>query len=212
MLIVAFEGVDGSGKTTQAKMLVNRLRKQGYRVAYVQPVSMLLSTLTHFKVNNISAISPRKARVSPELNSNQCGWLSLIRKQFMKLLGYFYALTAYLSIRLHIGKKRVVVCDRYFYQFFFDLYGESSLRVLKIFPKPDITFFLNGDADTIYQRMTDSFDKTVSKNYYIDVINFYRILSQKYNFIQVDANMDKKIINDFAFDYLSKELQRKSYG
>lgn len=212
MLIVAIEGADGSGKTTQAKILVNRLKKEGYKVIYVQPVFMLLNTLTRSKSSSISIISPRKIHTYQEPISDKHSWLFLSRKQFMGLFGYLYALITHLFIKFYLSKSKIVICDRYFYQFFFDLFGESSRKAVSIFPKPDITFFLDGDANILYPRMSNSFDKTVNKAYYIDVISFYRKLSQKYGFIQIDASLDRKMINDIAFEYLVKELKGNSYG
>ena len=208
---MAIEGVDGCGKTTQAKMLVDRLKKEGYEAMYVQPIFILLNILTRSKNNDVAPISPRKARTSQMSNSDKHGKTFLSKKLFMGLLGYPYALATYLFMKFYLSRNKIVVCDRYFYQFFFDLFGNWSEKVIKFFPRPDITFFLDGDLDLLYSRMDDSFDAHVSKDYYSMVINLYRRISQKYSFIQIDANLNKEVINDIIFMYLTKKMKGEHY-
>ena len=208
---MAIEGIDGSGKTTQARLLVDRLKKGGYKTVYAQPVFILLNILARSKGNDVALISPRKARASQMSNSDKHRKRFFSKKLFMTLLGYPYALTTYLFIKFYLGKNKIVVCDRYFYQFFFDLFGNRSQNVIKFFPRPDITFFLDGDLDFFYSRMDDSFDANVSKDYYSEVINLYRRISQKYGFIQIDAKLNKKVINNIIFMHLTKEIGGKSY-
>ena len=210
-IIVAIEGVDGCGKTTQAKMLVDRLKKEGYEAMYVQPIFILLNILTRSKNNDVAPISPRKARTSQMSNSDKHGKTFLSKKLFMGLLGYPYALATYLFMKFYLSRNKIVVCDRYFYQFFFDLFGNWSEKVIKFFPRPDITFFLDGDLDLLYSRMDDSFDAHVSKDYYSMVINLYRRISQKYSFIQIDANLNKEVINDIIFMHLTKKMKGEHY-
>ena len=208
---MAIEGVDGSGKTTQAKMLVDRLKKEGYEAMYVQPIFILLNILTRSKNNDVAPISPRKARTSQMSNPYKHGKRFFSKKLFIGLLGYPYALASYIFMRFYLCRNKIVVCDRYFYQFFFDLFGNWSEKVIKIFPRPDITFFLDGDLDIFYSRMDDSFDAHVSKDYYLEVINLYRRISQKYSFIQIDANLNKEVINDIIFMYLTKKMKGEHY-
>ena len=205
---MAIEGIDGSGKTTQAKKLVDRLKKEGHKAMYVQPIFILLNILTRSKGNGMALISPRKTRTSQMSNSDKLGKRFFPKKMFMGLFGYPYALASYLFIKFHLSKNKIAVCDRYFYQFFFDLFGDWSENIIKIFPKPDIAFFLDGDSDLFYSRMDDSFDAHVSKDYYSEVINLYRRISQKYGFIQIGANLNKEAINDILFMHLTKELNR----
>jgi thymidylate kinase len=100
----------------------------------------------------------------------------------------------------------MVVCDRYFYQFFFDLFGDWSEKVIRFFPKADMTFFLDGDLDLFYSRMDNSFDASVGRDYYTDVLNLYKRISQKYGFIQIDANLERETINDIIFTHLTKRI------
>ena len=203
---MAVEGVDGCGKTTQAKMLVDRLKRGGYKAMYVQPIFLLLNILARSKGNDVTPISPRKTRTSQMSNSNKHGKIFFSRKLFMSLLGYPYALASYIFMKFH-WRNKIIVCDRYFYQFFFDLFGDWRESVIKFFPKPDITFFLDGDLGLFYSRMDDSFDAHVSKDYYSEVINLYRRISQKYGFIQIDASLNKEAINNVIFMHLTKEIK-----
>lgn len=204
---MAIEGIDGSGKTTQAKMLVDRLKKGGYKTVYAQPVFVLLNILTRSKGNDVTPISPRKARTSQMSNSDKHRKRFFSKKIFMTLLGYPYALATYVFMKVYLSRNKIVVCDRYFYQFFFDLFGNWSGKIVRFFPKADITFFLEGDLDIFYSRMDDSFDAHVSKDYYSEVINLYRRISQKYVFVQIDAKLNKEAINDIIFMRLTKEVK-----
>ena len=70
------------------------------------------------------------------------------------------------------------------------------------FPKPDITFFLDGEFSNLYRRMNDTFDSGVDENYYMDVIRYYRILAKKHHFIVLDALSDKEDIHKEISIYL----------
>ena len=204
---MAIEGIDGCGKTTQAKMLVDRLENEGYKTVYVQPIFLLLNILARSKDNDVTQISPRKARTLQMSDSDNHGKKYFSKKLFMGLLGYPYALATYIFIKVYLSRTNVVVCDRYFYQFFFDLFGNWSENIIKFFPRPDIAFFLDGDLDIFYSRMDNSFDAHVSKDYYSEVINLYRRISQKYGFVQIDAKLNKEAINNVIFMHLTKEMK-----
>jgi len=110
-------------------------------------------------------------------------------------------------MKFYLSRNKIVVCDRYFYQFFFDLFWDFSEKVVRIFPKPDITFFSDGDLDIFYSRMDSSFDASVDRSYYTKVLNLYREVSQKYGFIQIDANLNRDVINDAIYMHLIKAME-----
>ena len=193
-MIITIEGIDGSGKTTQAKELVQRLRRMGYRVKYIQPVFIFS------KILNIMAISPRKTRASELKGLKGKRKPFFIRKFIMGLFGYPYAMASYILIKFYLIFNKIIVCDRWFYQFLFDAYGDQSEDIIKIFPKSDITFFLDGSLDLFYSRMSNKYDVSVSREYYAHVLNLYRKLSKRYGFIQIDAGLDRDKINDILFN------------
>ena len=211
MVIIAIVGIDGCGKTTQAKMLVDRLKKNGYETTYVEPVFVLLNILQRLKKSNNTLISPRVISTSLMDDSNEKKNSFFIKRLFSGLLGYPYAVASYFFMKFYLSRNKIVVCDRYFYQFFFDLFGDWSENIIKIFPRPDITFFLDGDLDLFYARMDSSFDASVGRDYYTKVINLYRRISQKYGFISIDASLNKEAINDIMFMHITKEMKGGYY-
>ena len=188
-------------------MLVDRLGNNGYKVVYVQPIFILLNILACSENKNITLISPRVISTSLMNDANERRKSIFIKKMFIGLLGYPHALATYLFMKFHLSRNKIVVCDRYFYQFFFDLFGNLSGKIVKVFPKADVTFFLDGDLDLFYSRMDNSFDASVGRDYYTESINLYRRISQKYGFIQIDANLNKEAINDILFTHLIKEMK-----
>lgn len=205
MTIVAIIGCDGCGKTTQAKMIVDKLRKEGQEAIYVRPVFLLLNAVNGVfrKDEDSFFIRPRKIRVSQYSSSENNG--SFVKKMLGVSAGYFYGITTYAFMKF-LSRNKIVVCDRYFYQFFFDLYGKSSRKIIRIFPKPDIAFFLRGDLEIFYSRMEAS-DSSIDKKYYEEIINMYEVLSEKYGFVQVDAKLNKEVINNILFMHLTKKMK-----
>jgi len=197
---VAIEGIDGCGKTTQAKMLVDRLKKEEYETMYIRPVYVLLDLIC-LKGEDKKSVSPRRVRASNKKSS-------VLQRVVMSLFGYPYAIVTYIYMK-HTSRGKIIVCDRYFYQFFFDLFGKLSEKVIRIFPKADITFFLDGNLDLFYSRMKKSFDASVDRDYYTEVINLYRRISQKYGFVQIDANLERERINDIIFHTIKEKIGAK---
>lgn len=62
--LIVFEGIDGAGKATQAKMLADRLKKQGHHVTsthsprYEKPIGKLIKDALHGKHGDFRNLSP----------------------------------------------------------------------------------------------------------------------------------------------------------
>jgi thymidylate kinase len=191
---VAIEGIDGSGKTTQAMMLVNRLNKNEYRADYVRPIYVLADWIP-FLNSNEDKISPRKARTSHK----SCEGVTSGKHILICIFVYAYSLMSYLAL-IYLGRNgRIIVCDRFFYQFFFDTFGKSADKLLRIFPKADITFILKDNINNLINRMIDPFDISVDKSYYILTLDRYSKLSKRCGFTEIDASLNPKKINDKMF-------------
>ena len=59
--------------------------------------------------------------------------------------------------------------------------------------------------------MQSAFDKSVNKDCYIAVINLLKKLSQKYSFVEIEADQNEKIISDIIFEKVKKYERIKSF-
>ena len=198
MVIIALIGIDGCGKTTQAKMLSERLSNEGYRVLYLQPVLSLFNLPVLSKIMGNHCFSPR-INATKEFSISEKGYghekRNLLKKYFFCLSGYPYAIFSYFLIRL-LSINNVIICDRFFYQFFYDIYGEHSLIICRFFPRPDLAFLLDIQPGLAYSRMASEYDKTIKSEYYSRVTKFYNDLIRLYGFKKIDASISQNELNE----------------
>jgi len=143
-IFITFEGVDGSGKTTQIKLLNKFLKEKGFN-----------SFITREPGGTALGDSIRKLLLNPENNGPVARAEALL----------FEAARAELTekvIRPALDKGKIVICDRYFdstlaYQGFARGLGIDSLLDLSLWATsglvPDITFLLSLDASDSEKRL-----------------------------------------------------------
>lgn len=211
MLIIALIGIDGCGKTTQAKMLLSRLTNEGFHALYIQPILSFLNLPILSKIKENSCISPR-INATKEFSKSEKGHShkkkNLIKKWFFIFFGYFYAICSYLLIRL-FSSNNIVICDRFFYQFFYDIYGEHALMVSRFFPRPNLVFFLDIQPELAYSRMASEYDTSIKMDYYSSVTEFYNKLNKYYSFKKMDANVGQDGLNEKIFLYTRQFILKK---
>lgn len=164
-LFITFEGPEGSGKTTQARLLYHHLREQGYPVVLTREPG---GTRISDKVREI-LLDPGNTEI-------------LARAEIL----LFSAARAQLSgefIAPHLEQEHIVICDRYAdstmaYQGYGHRLHLETLRIITTFAtgglRPDLTIYLDlpvevglqrrrgivGDGDTTgYQEQLPLFEK-----------------------------------------------------
>jgi len=193
-MIVAIVGIDGSGKTTQAKLLLEKLTKKNYNALCVNPIYLIVP----FRFKRVP--SPRKIKTSTSIGS-----LNWFLKMLCKFLGFWYSMLSILLV-LVLSTRKIVVCDRFFYQFLYDIYVKKEKKLIKFLPQPHLTFYLDGDMNTLYSRM-DDFDVQISREYYLNLKEFFDDLSIEYSFIKVNAALPKEEVSNIIFYETIKYLE-----
>jgi dTMP kinase len=202
--LIVITGIDGSGKTTQADMLVESLKKDGREVSYVwsrwvpsflRPLVKKLkkdeSKRPENTSDNIIALKKRKQNI---LKNPVIQWF---------WLGAFfidYGLQIFVKIRIRfILKKQIIISDRIFYDSLIDQViglGESkgwlinsldSFWMRIFFPKPDMVFYIDCPEEIAFQRKQDIFTPDIK--HHRDRRKLYLKLTEKYHWIKIDGTL-----------------------
>jgi len=149
--LVCFTGVDGSGKTTHATFLKKYLEKHGYSCTYVWGAFRPFFSYFFFvftKVLRYWKYTKRDAYTDPLEYAPKALILSF-GKLWRFLLFVDYQLKALVKIRLPLLMRKVVICDRYFYDLLMELQLSNvssekfTLLLSKSMPKPLVTFLMD---------------------------------------------------------------------
>lgn len=192
-LMVVFEGTDGSGKTTIIDNLPDFLGERFSKEDIVY---------YHWRPGFIKSPNKNSNANTGEVCTDPHGkkpygkFVSIGKFMYFNLdyiLGYLF------EVRKHINKGKLVVFDRYYYDYYLDKHryrldiSDGILNAFKPFiPKPDVTFLLVGDAVKLYERKKEITVEEVQKQ-------IYRLLNNKSNFansVIIDANQDIATVVD----------------
>lgn len=197
MPFIVFEGIDGAGKTTQAKILVSNLKKEGKKVVYTfEP--------TNGKIGKLL----RNYYLKPRINFKLVDFFLFVADRSEHLQK---------EIKKYLSKGYYVVCDRYHlstlaYQLVQGVNKEIMLQVNNYISnffnvKPTVTFLLDVNCNVAIRRSKDrgkikyeklSFLRKVRKNY----IYFYKILKEEENIVLIDGSRDIESISKEIYSYV----------
>ena len=214
---ICITGMDGGGKTTQARWLDKRLRGEGIRAKYVWCRGRPLVTLPLLMIGRkaLGAPSllrtPRAAKSETEdlaeaesayqdtkrrlLHRGIAGWL------WTKLSLCERLVEAWLKVGLALLTGRTVVADRYVYDSLVDLaaargladcsplYGPKGL-LAKLLPQPRPVFYIDVDENTAMARKDD----IPSRDYLTRRRALYLGLSEKLEWDVLDGNQTPRQI------------------
>jgi len=197
MMFITFEGIDLSGKSTQAKLLYEYLLRKRKKTILVREPG---GTPTSERIRDIL------------LDKSLKGMLSLT--EFLLFSASRHQLTEEV-IKPHLKKGYIVICDRYYdsstaYQGYGGKIEKDIIKKINTIAanklNPDITFFVDIDMKESARRrftMKKTKDRMESKKveYFNKVIEGYRELSRlnKNRFVQLDG---KKTIEELQNDIL----------
>ena len=170
-LLICFTGIDGTGKTTLSKELVELMNKKGVKCKYVyarlNPFILtpfiLIGNWIFLRGKDISKNYLEYSNVKRKAIEKH----SFLSRTYQQILMFDYRVQIFFKVKLPLIFGKNIVCDRYAYDTIItDLsvdmnYSKDTVmsmlnNLLRFFPEPDITFLIDVPEEIAYQRKDDT--------------------------------------------------------
>ncbi|MEW6407139.1 MAG: hypothetical protein AB1465_00410 [Patescibacteria group bacterium] len=170
-MIIAFCGIDGSGKSTYVGYTMDYLNAKGLKT---KSIHIIRDSFYHFVLHNyigrISSVSQKRLEDNLRNPKNKIyPFIVKFLKKILLFMNLIYFNLKHLSYKGNLNNN--IVCDRYFYD---DLVQMKYLKLAKdkffyfyekLIIKPDIIFFVKADPQTAYSRKYEyNLDYFLNKN------------------------------------------------
>jgi thymidylate kinase len=200
--IIVITGVDGSGKTTQAQLLVNYFGQKGISVGFAQQFDsetvfgkLILKKAGHSLIKLERSVSDESYFNSDNLKggSSPKTLLKILAKIRIILTGLYHTWVKIFKNR----KMAILIFDRYFYddlnkaKWMYNISKRIEKLAIKFVPKPAFVFYLDVPVEIAWNREIDSsttLEQHIKKNEIYDEWfsnmcenhkNFYKICTDK---------------------------------
>lgn len=203
-LFIAFEGIDGCGKSTQLVVAAHSLRAAGQTVLTTREPG---GTIVAEKIRSI-IIDPDNNEISDEC----------------ELLLYLAARAQHVRVRILPALKRgtLVLCDRfqlatYAYQGFGRSIPMEQLKALNQYAtggiSPDITFVFSVSIETSFKRRASRDNKPdrleqSGEEFFTKISHGYEVLAkQDPSIVLIDGEQPQEIIAETVFNTIIRRIQ-----
>lgn len=190
MMYVCLEGIDGSGKSTQLKMLWKWLEEYGFEVISVfEPTDSPAGRLIREMLKDSTASGPDSQRT----------------------LGLLFAADRMMLMEKILeaeSKNQIIISDRSFYSSI--AYQDDEKWILEInkhIKKPDLVILLDVETQSALSRC-DGKDHFENQAFLEKVRKNYLKLAQKNNFLVVNANNGVKKVHEDIKTIISPRIGR----
>ena len=193
-VLIVFEGIDGAGKSTQAEILLSRLKARGYDVAYFR--------------------EPSESKWGREIKSRALRADSLSPEEELELFQKDRRENVERNLKPALEDRKVVILDRYYYSTiaYQGAKGIDKDMIKKaneeFVVKPDLVFILDIDAKRGLERIEDRKKKDElfeREDYLVKVRQIFRSFEGE-NIIHIDGLKSReeisKEIEESTLEYL----------
>jgi len=198
-ILIVFEGIDGSGKSTQAEILMKMLQKKGFDVVYFQ--------------------EPSKGKWGRKIKKKALHPDSLAPEEELDLFQKDRKENVEKNLKPALEKKRVVILDRYYYSTiaYQGAKGIEEKRIRKMNEEfavqPDLVFILDIDPQKGLERIESRKKKYrlfEREEYLVKVREIFKSLKGK-NFIHINALKSKEEISKEIKEIVLQKLRSNLY-
>lgn len=197
--IVAIVGPDASGKTTQARLLTERLQADGYDARYIHGLYHF-SDAFPYATQIRKRIGPRKLRTDRQKSN---GLTIQMFRMLFDWFSYIFALATIVFVTVR-SRNQIIVFDRYYHQFFFDVYGPRSVSLSRSLPTPWKTIYLDGELAVLRPRM-NTLDRAVDATYHTKVIDHYAMCATE-DWLRYPAELPIRTLHERIFEKIRTDL------
>ncbi|MFX0209712.1 MAG: nucleotidyltransferase family protein [Candidatus Hodarchaeota archaeon] len=202
--LITFTGLDGSGKTTQARLLNEVLRKCEIKTKYIwgrAGYSHFLETIKTIP-RKIWRVKEQKNSIVPHSTVKSTLFKSPpIKFLWSTIITMDMLVRYYFPVRLALLNKRIVICDRYFWDSLVDLairFNDSDFQIRPVskflrraLPTPNLSFFLDISAENVLPRSDEPFLSNLKIRE-----QFYSNAAQGAALIKLDATEGTEDLSD----------------
>ena len=193
-LFIVFEGIDGDGKSTQAKMLEEWLESKGVEVFQASEPSQ-----SEYGKQIEELLRKKDAASVPREK-----WIELFTADRIENLK---------NIREALQNNKTVICDRYYYSTLSYQLEESEWQeYASKFLAPDIAFILDVSAETGIERTNEKYEETGEKKAYFEKLEILKKVRKKFAILPRYLKDNIRIIDsarpiDVIFEDIKKEIE-----
>jgi thymidylate kinase len=210
-LLFCLTGIDGSGKTTQAQLLVKWLLSQGVKADYIWSRGAVRTMRGVFLFIGRRALGTSTYKITSDKKSydeyqshkSKLMDIWLVRTLWSVTTCFEHIVQINLDIRTKLWHGSVIVCDRYLWDSTIDmailnkkgpewLSRRFNRLVWKFVPEPDVTFFIDIHPEEAMQRKND----IPSLEYVTKRALLYRHLAKSGEFVLIDGSQNMETIQN----------------